>query len=97
MPGTCAGLVLGQACQGTIAEIWQRLNADYTNRPVVGTLVRGGPVALAKLAGEYGFVPGPGYAGKCHLCWEVRSFLATDPRARGRLGDELEPAWLYGR
>ena len=70
----------------------KQLCDDWRNRPIVGTLATGGPAALAGRAGELGFVPADGYAGKCHLCWSVRRFLA----AAGYNGEELGPAWAYG-
>jgi hypothetical protein len=91
MPGTCAGLVLGLADQESIAAIWQRLRADYADRPIVGTLARQGPAGLLPLAESAGFVPAEGYAGKCQLCWNIRRHLA----AGGRHADELGPTELY--
>jgi hypothetical protein len=91
MPGTCAGLVLGLAGQESIAAIWHRLQADYADRPIVGTLVRQGPAGLLPWAEAAGFVPSGGYAGKCQLCWDIRRWLA----AGGRHADELGPTELY--
>jgi hypothetical protein len=95
MPGTCAALVLGRACAGAdVAALWARLNDDYASRPVVGALARGGPSALAAEAIAAGFIPREGgYAGKCHLCWDVRRQLA----GRGMHADELGPDWMYGQ
>lgn len=91
MPGTCAGLVLGRVGPESVAQVWQRLNADHATRPVLGTLARCGPVGLVALAQAAGFVPRLGYAGKCHLCWDVRRWLAL----RGWYADELGPLALY--
>jgi hypothetical protein len=93
--------------EASIADIWQRLNEDFARRPVLGALTSGGPVALAKLAEGYGYesaaglpaFPQPGaaglhaagYAGACHLCWEVRRWLF----AGGHCLDELGPASVY--
>ena len=96
--GTCAGIVLGTlkrldggALEPGVADIWRRLDADYADRPVVGTLVRHGPAGLLVEAEACGFVAREGYAGKCQLCWELRRWLIR----RGRHGDELGPAWMY--
>ncbi len=96
MPGTCAGILLGTVSESVgIGEIWRRLAEDFSCgrcRPVVGTLARSGPYGLAQAARAAGFQPrAEGYAGKCHLCWDVRRFLAL----RGEHADELGPAWLY--
>jgi hypothetical protein len=47
---------------------------------------------LAEQAAEAGFVPAEAYAGKCHLCWDVRRWLAE----AGLHEQELGPAWMYG-
>ena len=91
MPGTCAGLVVGRVGPESIAAIWQRLNADNADRPVLGTLAKSGPVALAAMARAAGFTPQDGYAGKCHLCWDARRWLA----GKGLYADELGPPELY--
>lgn len=92
MPGTCAGIVLGTAHAETIGDIWTRLGRDHASRPVVGALASGGPVALLELASRCGFTPRPaGYAGPCHLCWDVRRHLA----ARAEFRAELAPEWMY--
>ncbi|MBS3820576.1 MAG: hypothetical protein KGY81_02300 [Phycisphaerae bacterium] len=89
-PGTCAGLLLGNVNEASIADLWQRLERDGASRPVLGRLVESGPVGLLDLAGD--FQPEPvGYAGKCHLCWAVRRHLAR----RGENSDEIGPAWVY--
>jgi len=96
MPGTCAGIVLGDASKEPISRIWWRLDADHDAREIVGTLSRAGPVGLLRLAEEEdGFdwrkdCP-TGYLSKCHLCWSVRRFLAGG----GKYQAELGPAWLY--
>ena len=90
MPGTCAGIVIGQAGREPPRQIWRQFQADHDCRPVVGTLCRQGPAGLMSLAG---LRPSEaGYAGKCHLCWEARKALVRQHRCQ----DELAPAWLYG-
>jgi hypothetical protein len=91
MPGTCAGIVLATLGQASASDAWQALAADHADRPVVGTLAARGPVGLAEQAARAGFVPAPAYAGKCHLCWDVRRWLAS----AGLNGRELGPAWMY--
>jgi hypothetical protein len=123
MPGTCAGIVLGQlawdwAAKGgkagaaDVSEVWRSLAQTYADRPVVGTLAQQGPCGLLKLAEPMGFVPQKAYAGKCHLCWDIRCCLARQDfpnKANNANGSdastdlgkgflqELEPAWLYAR
>jgi len=91
MPGTCAGIVLGHAGAESIGDIWQRLAEDHASRPVVGALAGRGPAGLVERARKSGFVPRRGYAGKCHLCWDVRRYLVD----KAEFSAELGPAWLY--
>ena len=92
VPGVCAGIVLGDASRESIGEIWRRLSRDHASRPIVAALSAGGPAGLLPLAEAAGLTPRQGYAGKCHLCWDVRRHLA----GRGLFADELAPGWLYG-
>lgn len=96
MPGTCAGIVLGQlppmhSGRLDVASVWQELLRTHEQRPIVGCLARAGPVGLLELARPMGFVPRKAYASKCQLCWEVRTFLA----GRHFAPQELCPSWLY--
>lgn len=91
MPGTCAGIVLGRLADSTtVAEVWQRLWDDAENRTVLGALIAGGPAELARRSGMDAMLAGETFAGKCHLCWCVRSLLA----GRGECPDELGPQWM---
>ena len=92
MPGTCAGILVGLAGDGCINHVWRRLGDDYAERPILGTLADCGPVGLLAKAQAAGFVARAGYAGKCHLCWDIRRFLVR----KGAGGQELGPDWLYG-
>lgn len=73
--GFCGGLAVGD---------WRRLRrilADFQEGrypPLVGILVERGPSGLFEIArDEYGYLPRTeGYAGKCHLCVDVRRHLA---------------------
>jgi hypothetical protein len=98
MPGTCGGIVLGRAradrkdAGQVVGQVWRRLEADHADRPILGTLAKSGPTGLLPLAAGIGFHVEDGYAGKCHLCWSLRSHLAR----RGLHTEELGPAWMYG-
>jgi hypothetical protein len=90
-PGTCAGIVLGRATAG---EPLDRLLASWrlAQSPAIADLVEGGPRRLAAAAARHGFRPDPaGYAGACHLCWEVRKALVR----AGAGGPTLRPETLY--
>lgn len=91
MPGTCAGIILGRVGPQTVAGIWRGLSDDPGSHPLAAILADHGPLGLLDLAVRHGYRPRDGYAGKCHLCWELRKHLAR----QGVWPDELSPAWLY--
>ncbi len=91
-PGTCVGIILGRLNDNpdSLAELWRRF--DYRQHPVVSTLAEKGPVGLLKEAQNIGYRTAEGYASKCHLCYEVRSFLRKNDRYKKYLG----PSVCYG-
>jgi organic radical activating enzyme len=106
MPGTCAGILLGRIGPDySASKLWQSLTQNLSSRPIVATLAESGPVGLLERAKALGFAPRPGYGGKCHLCWDIRRFLAgrgdVEPArvqvesGTASVGEELGPAWLY--
>ncbi|NIA08101.1 MAG: hypothetical protein GWP14_10800 [Actinobacteria bacterium] len=89
-PGVCAGLVLGNARRKPLPEIW----SDFacTEDEILLTLARSGPYGLLQIANGLGFGPSEErFADKCHLCWEVRSFLAQT----GKFEPTIGPARCY--
>jgi hypothetical protein len=90
-PGTCAGIVLGTIGPQSVAELWKHLDAGITERPILAALVERGPVGLLDEARDTGYELRSGYAGKCHLCWEVRCHFVLKNLHRR----ELAPAHLY--
>ncbi len=89
IPLFCGGLSLGKV------EDLPRFvrNFEATSLPLVKILVEEGPSALASWAiKEFGFQPDPrGYAGKCHLCVDVRRYLVL----QGLDFPELSPKAFY--
>jgi len=86
-PGTCAGIILGNAKQTPIAEIFQQATEKHFTNPVLCALVNGGPGLLLRYAQLLGFEPQlAGYAAKCHLCAEIRRFLFERHVFEARLG-----------
>ena len=90
-PGVCAGIVLGNAAEMSILEIRDDIKNSYSDRGVLGSLVRGGPVELLDVAKSFGFESQPGYPSKCHLCWKIRKYLVD----KGLFPDELAPKGMY--
>jgi hypothetical protein len=68
----CQGLVVGNILEKPLAEIV----AEYDPRrhPVVGPLLEGGPLALAR---RYGMLHADRYADACHFCDHLRRALRT--------------------
>lgn len=91
-PGTCAGILLGNARQRPLRDIWEDVTQRYCRNPVLSALIEGGPHVLVQYAMMLGFQPrAAGYAGKCHLCTHVREFLFESNVFESRLG----PAECY--
>lgn len=91
-PGVCSGIILGNANQSSIPEIWDRLAESWREHPIVGAVVAGGSYRLYEKARELGYEPlADGYAGKCHLCQHVRQFFLE----RGGWDEWIGPPEVY--
>lgn len=88
MPGFCGGISLGH---------WRDLDkliesgiklADY---PILSFLIRQDMAGLFSYAGNLGYQEDPdGYISKCHLCVDIRRYLAS-----AGLYPELQPREFY--
>ncbi len=89
LPSFCSGLSLGKWQEFTAVQA-RLLAGEFP--PLIDCLIRKGPYGLFQLASErYGYYPlVEGYAGKCHLCVDVRRHLA-----RSEAFLELSPAQFY--
>lgn len=91
-PGVCSGIILGNANQREIPELWDDLAENWREHAVVGPVVRGGSYELMQAAIPLGYEPlADGYANKCHLCQHVRQFLLDG----GHWPDAIGPAEVY--
>lgn len=81
----CQGLVVGNLFQRPLKEICEQYDPEA--QPIVGPLLRGGPLALVK---DYGVPHRETYADACHLCYEARRAL------RDRFPEILTPNQMYG-
>ena len=81
----CQGISIGNLFRRPLREIWEGYDPD--RHPIVGPLLRGGPVALAN---DHDLPRADGYADACHLCYETRQAL------RDRFPDLLTPGQMYG-
>jgi hypothetical protein len=83
----CAGIALGNARQRPLDLILDVY--DPHTHPIIGPLVREGPLGLLVLAERHGYAPEAAYVDACHMCYQVRRFL--QPHYPG----ELAPAHVY--
>jgi len=81
-------------CQGlSIGNIWEKplpdlvRGYDAQKHPIVGPLLRGGPIRLAT---EHGLVMNDSYVDECHLCYTARKALLP------RFPQYLAPKESYG-
>jgi hypothetical protein len=82
---TCQGLLMGNLWQQPLGELVA--NYDPEAHPIIGPLLEGGPVALAK---RYHLHHDDAYIDACHLCYVARDQL------RGQYPEFLAPATVYG-
>ncbi len=90
IPNYCAGISIGDWHE--FPDIRKRF-ARQEVPALIDALITAGPYALFKIAHhDFGFIERPsGYAGKCHLCVDVRRYLARWPE----LFPELRPLGFY--
>jgi len=75
-PGTCCGIILGNAISENIADVYHWLNDKGPSGPIIPVLIEKGPTGLIDLATRYNFKPLPqGYFSKCQLCHHLRQTL----------------------
>jgi MoaA/NifB/PqqE/SkfB family radical SAM enzyme len=84
--GLCSGIILGNITTRGLDEIWK--NLDPCQMDLVGQLCSRGPEGLVPEARKAGFVTGPRYAGKCHLCTRIRQFFFDNRRHLSIIGPE---------
>ena len=89
--GFCGGLTVGD--WHDLPVLLRDFQAGHYPS-LIARLIEAGPVGLLDFAQrEYGFVPSSeGYAGKCHLCVDVRRFLV-----KWDAFPELSPRQFYER
>jgi len=83
----CQGIAIGNLWKKPLKDVMADL--DPERHPIIGPLMRGGPVQLAK---ELGIKPRRAYADACHLCYELR----CRARETGKLREVLVPDQMYG-
>ena len=81
----CQGIAIGNLFRTPLKEICETYDPDA--HPIVGPLLRGGPVELVR---QYGLSHAETYADECHLCDVARRML------RARFPEILMPDQMYG-
>ncbi|MFH1613679.1 MAG: radical SAM protein [Planctomycetota bacterium] len=71
--GTCSGIVVGNVTTKSLEQIWKMF--DPSRIPIVGLLFKEGPASLLETARSLGYIAKKAYAGKCHLCTDMRQFF----------------------
>jgi MoaA/NifB/PqqE/SkfB family radical SAM enzyme len=71
--GTCSGIIVGNITKSNLNEIWKKWQPD--NDKVIERLFQAGPAGLLDEAVKAGYKPSEKYAGKCHLCTNIRQFF----------------------
>ena len=71
--GTCSGIIMGNLNQQSLEDIW--LNFDPAKNEIINILCKFGPAGLLEKAKDHGFTPAELYAGKCHLCTNIRQLF----------------------
>jgi len=81
----CQGISLGNVFKRSLKDICEAYDPD--SHPIIGPLLKGGPVELARV---YALPHNEGYADACHFCFEARLAL------RKRFPRILNPDQMYG-
>ncbi len=86
-PDWCPGVNLGNTRSGRIADLCHTRHVQQT--PLLRDIAAQGPAALLPLAERYAITPGPSYASKCHLCFDLRRQLVQ------HMPEEFGPPQVY--
>lgn len=71
--GQCSGMIVDNLNRSDLDEVWASF--DPEQNPFWSTLFHEGPYGFLKEATEQGYSILPRYAGKCHLCSDIRGFF----------------------
>ena len=87
--GTCSGIILGNVNRRPLEDIWRTYHPSAND--LTSVLCEKGPYGLLADAKRQGYRELPAYAGKCHLCTDVRRFLFRT----GMYGSVVGPGECY--
>jgi len=82
--GTCSGIIAGSIRERSLPGIWREF--DPQRDAFFETLFQAGPCGLLEQAQKQEYQVEDVYAGKCHLCTQVRTFLSKHGLYEGIIG-----------
>jgi organic radical activating enzyme len=71
--GTCSGIIIGSIIHTSLEDIWKQFHPKQGE--FIETLFNLGPTGLLDKFLNLGYQAAKVYAGKCHLCTDIRNFL----------------------
>ncbi len=84
--GVCSGIIIGNINEIPLEKLWQRFNP--AEEEFLNVLFNNGPVGFLKKAAKSGYKKYRLYAGKCHLCTDLRQFFFDNGLFRQIIGPE---------
>ncbi len=84
--GLCSGIIIANARQKKLDAIWETL--DFGRDEIICSVFEGGPAKLMEIAVKFGYKKRRLYAGKCHLCTELRQFFFDKQLYKEIIGPE---------
>jgi len=87
--GTCSGIIFGNVNRTKLEDIWKQFHPAQGE--FINTLFNSGPYQLLEQAGRLGYKKAKVYAGKCHLCTDIRQFFFDKSLEKSIIG----PAECY--
>ena len=87
--GTCSGIIIGNVNEQPLDEVWLKFHSS--NNEIIETLFNQGPTGLLQRAVNLGYKKREAYAGKCHLCSDIRRFFFE----KGLYKSAIGPAQCY--
>ena len=82
--GLCSGIIIGNVNEMSLEAIWQRF--EPATPDVIGTFFTEGPYGLLNEGLDEGYAVRSAYAGKCHLCTDIRQFFFDKGRYKTIIG-----------
>jgi len=82
--GTCSGIIFGNIKENKLEDIWKHFSPEQNE--IIRTLFTRGPAGLLEMAKNAGYQKRKSYAGKCHLCTDIRQFFFENGIEKSTIG-----------